>query len=252
VLGRQQMQFPIGEIKGQQEPEHRMSHINDLCRELESETDDTKRRALVLIASDYLRRLEKSLKDEEELRSLAVKELGHRLKNKVATIQSIISYQLRHNATARDTILHRLSALSSADMLIEAAQGQGASVKDIINTELGPYEISRATVEGPQIFLPPKLALVLGLITHELATNAAKYGALSDPLGHVSFCWSIAETKLMLEWRESGGPSVATPTRKGFGTTLLSSALAQFGGAVDTNFAARGLVCTISLPISLS
>jgi two-component sensor histidine kinase len=134
-----------------------------VVRELESETDDTKRRALVLIASDYLRKLEKSLKDAENLRNLAVKELGHRLKNKVATIQSIIAYQLRHNEMARDTILRRLSALSSADMLIEAAQGQGASVKDIINIELSPYEISRATVEGPQIFLPPKLALVLGL-----------------------------------------------------------------------------------------
>lgn len=105
-----------------------------------------------------------------------------------------------------DTILQRLGALSSADMLIEVAQGQGAFIKDIINTELGPYGISRATVEGRQIFLPPKLALVFALTFHELATNAAKYGALSDPSGHISFCWSIAETKLMLEWRESVGP----------------------------------------------
>jgi len=221
--------------------------IKHLCRRLETETDETRRRVIARLASDYCRRLEKSLSDEEELRNLAVIEFGHRLKNKIATIQSIIAYQLRDHEATRDIILQRLGALSSADLLIEAAQGHGALIKDIIDTELGPYEISRATIEGPQIFLPAKLALVLALIVHELATNATKYGALSRPTGRVSCFWSVTGSKLMLEWRESGGPTVTIPTHKGFGTRLLSRALGQFGGTVDANYAATGLVCTMSL-----
>ena len=202
---------------------------------------------MIVIGADYCRRLTKSLRDEEELRNLAVRELGHRLKNKVATIQSIIAYQLRDHGSTRDKILQRLGTLSSADMLIEAAQGQGVLLREIINTELGPYEETRATVEGPAIFLPAKMAMVFALVLHELATNAAKYGALSDPSGHVSVCWSIAETKLRLEWRERGGPKISAPTHTGFGTKLLSRALGQFGGNVDLNFAVTGLECTMSV-----
>lgn len=224
-------------------------NIRLLCRQLEAETDETKRQMLVRQVSDHSRRLEKSMRDDEALHRLAVEELGHRMKNMVAAVQAIIAYQLREHKTARDTILQRLSALGSADVLIEASRGQGAFIKDIINTELGPYELSRATVEGPQIFLPPKLASVLALIIHELATNAAKHGALSEPSGHVSLCWSIVETKLILEWRESGGPIVTSPTYKGFGTRLLSRALGTFGGTVDLTFAATGLVSRMSLTL---
>jgi two-component sensor histidine kinase len=205
---------------------------------------------MVVIGADYCRRITKSLRDEEELRNLAVKELGHRLKNKVAIVQSIVAYELRDLQTTRDTILQRLGALSSADMLIEAAEGQGAFLKDIIYAEIGPYEVTRATVEGPQIFLPPKLVLVFALVLHELATNAAKYGALSVPSGYISIASSIAETKLIVDWTESCGPSVTLPTHKGFGTRLFSRALGQFGGAVEMNFASGGLACRMSLLLS--
>ncbi|HEX5212240.1 MAG TPA: sensor histidine kinase [Pseudolabrys sp.] len=221
--------------------------IRHLCRQLETETDEAKRRILARLASDYCRRLERSVGDEEELHHLAFIEFGHRLKNKIATIQSIIAYQLRGNKAARDSILQRLGALSSADLLIETAQGRGALIGDIINTELGPYEISRATIEGPQIFVPAKLALVLALIVHELATNATKYGALSCPTGRVSCLWSMAGSKLLLEWRESGGPAVAIPTHEGFGTRLFSRALGQFGGTIAVIYAPTGLICTMSL-----
>lgn len=224
--------------------------LKRLFGQLEAESDEMKRRVLARLASDYCQTLHKSLSDEQMLSELAITELRHRLKNKMATVQSIISYQLRDHETTRDIILQRLSALSSADMLIETAQGHGAFIKDIINIELDPYEISRATIEGPQIFLPAKLASALALIFHELATNAIKYGALSCPSGRVSCLWSIAGSKLILEWRESGGPTVTIPTHKGFGTRLLSCALEQFSGAADTNFAATGVVCTMSLAFS--
>jgi two-component sensor histidine kinase len=93
------------------------------------------------------------------LRKLAVEELAHRLKNKIATIQSVLSYQLREHPRLRDDIIARLIALSATDELIMATQGRGASIRDILSTELGAYEMSRIAMEGPDVFLSPKLAM---------------------------------------------------------------------------------------------
>jgi two-component sensor histidine kinase len=98
-------------------------------------------------------------------------------------------------------------------------------------------------MDGPDIILTPTLALTMALMVHELATNAAKYGALSQPAGKVSLQWSLADRTLNFEWRESGGPPVASPTHRGFGLQLLSRALEQFSGTVEMNFDASGLVC---------
>ena len=115
----------------------------------------------------------------------------------------------------RDSILQRLSALSSTDSLIEAAQGQGASLQDIVTIELVPYDVSRVSIAGEQVFLPPKLALVFALLFHELATNAAKYGALSIPSGQVSICWSLVDKKLALNGGKSVVQSLQFPHTKG-------------------------------------
>jgi two-component sensor histidine kinase len=96
------------------------------------------------------------------------------------------------------------------------------------------------------------LFLILALLIHELATNAAKYGALSRSTGKLSIRWSLADARLNIEWRESGGPAVVAPTHRGFGTRLLSRALEQFGGDVDANFATTGLVCKLSLVLQES
>ena len=149
--------------------------------------------ALVVWGADHYRRLRRRLEDEEKFRKLAVEELAHRLKNKIATIQSIISFQLRDNPQIRDAISKRLVALSATDDLILATQGQGARIRDILSAELGPYDVSRISMVGPDILLPPKLALTLALLTHELATNAAKHGALScEPVSYLSR-WSLSD-----------------------------------------------------------
>ena len=186
-------------------------------------------------------------KDEEKFRKLAVDELAHRLKNKLATIQSIISFQLRDDPQIRDAILSRLTALSATDDLIMATQGQGARLRDILSAELRPYEVSRVSMEGPDVLLPSKLALMMALLVHELATNAAKYGALSSSVGNLSIRWSLADARLDLDWRESGGPAVTAPIHRGFGTRLFSRALEQFGGAVEATFATTRLICKLSL-----
>jgi two-component sensor histidine kinase len=199
--------------------------------------------------ADYFRRLSKRLEDEERLREIAVQELAHRLKNKIATIQAIISIQLRDNPQVRNGILDRLNALSATDQLIENANGHGAYIRDIASTELGPYVGSRAIIQGSNVLLPPKYALTVALIIHELATNAAKYGSLSVPEGRVSVRSTISDRLLSLEWRENGGPLVSEPTRSGFGLKLLSRALSQFGGGVETLFEPTGLVCKMKLTL---
>ncbi len=204
---------------------------------------------LIVWVADHYRALMRQLEDEEKLRKLAVEELAHRLKNKIATIQSILSFQLREQPQLRDDIIGRLSALAATDDLIMKAQGYGASLHDILATELAPYEKSRTAIDGPSILLPAKLALTMAMLFHELATNAAKYGALSGPLGRVSVRWSSPEGQLKLEWRESGGPSVGSPTQRGFGMRLLSRALDQFHATYDTRFERTGFVCTMSVPI---
>jgi two-component sensor histidine kinase len=202
---------------------------------------------LIVWGADHYRRLMKRLEDEKKFRTLAVEELAHRLKNKIATIQSVISYQLRDNPQTRDAIITRLIAMSAIDDLILATQGRGARIRDVLSAELGPYGVSRISMAGPDILLPPKLVLTMALLVHELATNAAKYGALSIASGHLTIFWSLSGARLSLEWRECGGPIVAAPVRRGFGMRLLSQALGQFGGTAETTFEPKGLVCKLNV-----
>ena len=206
--------------------------------------------ALIVWGADHYRRLRSRLEDEEKFRKLAVEELAHRLKNKIATIQSIISFQLRDNPQIREAISRRLIALAATDDLILTAQGRGAWIRDILSAELGPHDVSRISMAGPDILLPPKLALTLALLTHELATNAAKHGALSCETGQLTVFWSLSDARLSLEWRECNGPPVAIPLRRGFGMLLLSRALDQFGGAVETAFEPTGLICKLSVALT--
>jgi HWE histidine kinase/uncharacterized protein DUF4118 len=145
---------------------------------------------LIVWGADHYRKITKRLENEEKFRELAVDELAHRLKNKLATIQSIISFQLRDDPQIRDAILSRLTALSATNDLIMATQGQGAGLRGILSAELRPYGLARVSMEGPDVLLPPKLALMMALLLHELATNAAKYGALSSSVGNLSIQWS--------------------------------------------------------------
>ncbi len=205
--------------------------------------------ALIIWAADHYRKLMKRLEDEEKFRKLAVEELAHRLKNKLATIQAIIGFQLREEPQTRDAILSRLTSLSATDDLIMSAQGQGAAFRDILCTEFAPYAVSRISMQGPDCVLSPKLALMMALLVHELATNAAKYGAFSNSSGTISIEWSISGGRLNVEWRESGGPVVRPPSHRGFGTRLFLRALDQFNGRVEATFASSGLVCTLNVPL---
>lgn len=204
---------------------------------------------LIVWGADHYRRLAKRLADEETLRKLSVQELSHRLKNKVATIQAIVRLRSREHPQLGKEIIAGLDALMATDELIMATQGQGAGFREIVSAELSPYDISRVEINGPNVLLPPNLALIVALLIHELATNAAKYGALSSSTGKLLIRWSLANAKLEVEWRESGGPIITTPTNRGFGTRLFSTALRQFGGTVEADFARTGLICKLALSL---
>jgi two-component sensor histidine kinase len=203
----------------------------------------------IVWATDHYRRLTKQLRDEEHFRKLAVAELSHRLRNKVATIQAIVAFRLQAHPEIKDEINRALGALRSTDELIAAVQGKGARIRDVLVAELTAYEHSRISITGPDLLLPSKLALTFALLVHELATNAAKYGALSKRTGKLSVEWLLTEGRLSLVWREMDGPPVTPPTDSGFGTRLFQRALEQFDGTANADFAPTGLVCKLNVAI---
>jgi len=205
--------------------------------------------ALIIWGADRYRSLLVHLEAEEEFRELAVGELAHRLKNKIATIQSIIGTKLRDEPKIRGEILGLLSSLSATDDMIMATQGNGANIREIFDAEIRPYDNSRLSLQGPDVLLAPKLAMTMALVVHELATNSAKYGALSVPSGKLAISWFETNEKMTIDWRESGGPAVVPATHCGFGTRLLSRALQQFGGKIETKFEPTGLICLMKLII---
>ncbi|MBZ9673730.1 PAS domain-containing protein [Mesorhizobium sp. ES1-3] len=190
---------------------------------------------------------------EEQLK-LLTNELNHRVKNILAVVRSIASQTLR-NATslpeAGRTLSSRLVSLAKANDLLTQQNWSGADVKDLIATSVSSHaRIDRFKISGESVWLPPNVALSAALAFHELATNALKYGALSNETGTVSIRWKLLGQKqhrwLNLEWRERGGPPVEPIERKGFGTQLLERVFASgTSGRVTLKFQKSGLVCTM-------
>ncbi|HEY8380638.1 MAG TPA: sensor histidine kinase, partial [Microvirga sp.] len=191
---------------------------------------------------------------------LLINELNHRVKNTLATVQSIATQTLRNAGSvgeAREAFESRLMALSRAHDVLTRENWDGADLTEIVEQAVSPYAASgeeRLHVRGPRVRLSPRRALALAMGLQELATNAAKYGALSRHGGAVRINWSVDGgsdgPRLALGWEESGGPPVTPPTRKGFGSRLIERSLAQdLDATVRIDFAPTGLVCSIDLPL---
>jgi two-component sensor histidine kinase len=195
-------------------------------------------------------------RDQARLR-LLINELNHRVKNTLATVQSIVAQTLRGaEATSRnrDMLTARLLALSKAHDVLTSEQWSGADLREIAAKAAQPFRSGlgeeRIRLSGPEVRLPPKTAIAVALALHELATNAVKYGALSTAEGHVEFTWTCAPRdtcrELHMVWREVGGPPVAPPTRTGFGSRLIERGLsADLNGKVELTFPPEGVVCVI-------
>ena len=188
---------------------------------------------------------------QEELR----RELNHRVKNILSTVQAVYALSARHatdDGAFHATYATRLNAMARLhDVLFSGSYG-ATSLREAVLATLAPYGADTAdgpvSLRGRDIVVSADAAQNLGLIVHELATNAAKYGALSRPAGHVLLAWRAANQSLELEWRESGGPSVTEPRTKGYGTRFIIATVKQMRGTVEQRFGAEGLNVRLSLP----
>ncbi|WP_334164630.1 PAS domain-containing sensor histidine kinase [Phenylobacterium sp.] len=193
-------------------------------------------------------------KRDEARQRLLINELNHRVKNTLATIQSIATQTLRSAASlerARQDFEDRLMALSRTHDILTRHTWEGATVGEIVAAAAEPYGPGLWDARGPDLHLPPQTALSIAMALHELGTNAVKYGALSVPEGRVEVRWTARDGGLVLTWRERGGPPVAPPTRQGFGSRLIQRGLArELGGEVRLAFEPAGVTCEIvaSLP----
>jgi PAS domain S-box-containing protein len=202
-------------------------------------------------------------KHKEELTQsgMLIDELNHRVKNILATVQSIVWQALRTSAepmVIRAAIESRLLALSLSHDLLARENWKSAGLLDVVHNALEPFGVSggradRIVIKGENVHFPPPAALALGIAFNELATNAMKYGSLSNERGSILIEWKIEQTpagsKLILHWREKGGPPVTPPLRRGFGSNVIERGLAhELQGAAHLDYRPDGLVCTINIP----
>jgi two-component sensor histidine kinase len=187
---------------------------------------------------------------------LMIDELNHRVKNTLATVQSIAMQTARSNTDPRafaESFQARLMSLSHTHDLLTRSHWEGADLRDILHHETEAHETHRISANGPPLPLGPAYALSLGMIFHELATNAAKYGALSASGGRVIVDWSIADQTdrhLRLEWLETGGPEVVPPERRGFGSRMIERNVRHdLAGEVELRYAPQGFEATITVPL---
>ena len=195
--------------------------------------------------------------DAEAHQRLLMNELNHRVKNTLATVQSIAQQTIREGvdaSSARQIFVDRLLALSAAHNVLTRRNWLGADLVEIVAQSIRAYDQTdrpRIRIRGPDARLIPQVAVGLSMALHELATNAAKYGALSVPDGRVWLAWRFApdHAAVVLRWRERGGPAVRPPVRRGFGTRLLTQGLAtELGCPAELDYRPRGLVCTFRTP----
>jgi len=190
--------------------------------------------------------------NEERLRLLML-EVDHRSKNLLFVVQSMVSLTKAGDLeTYRQALLGRIEALSRAHQLLAESRWSGGDLHRLLTEELDPYglgENGRITLDGPAIALPAGHAQALALCLHELATNAAKYGALSVDEGTLTVQWRSEDGRLQLSWIEREGPAVVAPKLSGFGGTLLKRSLQPFGGRVELHWAELGLSAQIVLPL---
>jgi PAS domain S-box-containing protein len=191
-------------------------------------------------------------KQAEAQRELLLAELNHRVKNTLAVVQGIANQTFKDTDTAPETRKSfdgRLLALAGAHNLLTEANWENASLEELAANALQARDANkeRVSLSGPRVLLPPRQALDIAMVLHELFTNAVKYGALSNDAGRIEIEWTQsdeAEPRLELIWREHGGPPVSAPDRRGFGSLLLEQTLGR--GEVRTEFRPEGLVCSIT------
>jgi PAS domain S-box-containing protein len=192
-------------------------------------------------------------KRTEEHQTLLAREVDHRAKNSLAVVQSIV--RLTRAASIKDYISAvegRIQALSRVHSLLAHSRWEGADVHTLVQEELAPYQVGGAehiAISGPHVAVSAPVAQTLALALHELATNAAKYGALSSKKGRVDLTWDISSGITALCWKETGGPAATQPQRLGLGLQMIRSGLqSHIGGQANFEWSNTGLVCRLAVP----
>jgi two-component sensor histidine kinase/CheY-like chemotaxis protein len=193
------------------------------------------------------------LEKAQEHQLLLAREVDHRAKNALAVVQAIVRLTRAESLAAYVAAIEgRIGALSRAHALLASSRWEGAKLESIVEQELAPYRSrtnEKITGSGPDIVLPPAIGQTIGLALHELATNAAKYGALSALSGKIDLTWRLEPGHLILEWVEVGGPAPSAPTRLGYGIKTVTAAFErQLQGDVKFHWLPQGLHCRLSLP----
>lgn len=203
----------------------------------------------------------KELVGSQQQLNLALRELTHRAKNLLTVIMAIATQTARRNSSVQEFLnafAKRIQGLgASHDLLVNSDWG-GVQLKDLLHAQLSPFggvDNKRISVSGPDILLKPDVLQALGMAFHELATNATKYGALSNKKGSVFIKWHRSEdddgTRFHLNWTEQNGPAVAAPDYRGFGHVIIVNSLkATVSGDVDIAFDSKGLTWTVNAPLS--
>jgi PAS domain S-box-containing protein len=205
-------------------------------------------------ASKIARDITEQKRNQELIATLA-REVEHRSKNLLANVQATVNLSQADTPEAlKQAIEGRIQALSNVHSLFAESRWTGAELSTIASHELAPYAEraeGRVSIGGPPILLEPNTAQAIAVTLHELATNAAKYGALSAPRGRLALNWTHhADGPLRLRWSETGGPTItAPPARKGFGGRIIERMIAQLNGTTTFDWRAEGLVCDITVQV---
>ncbi len=222
-----------------------------LCRILTYRTPDSEVEGTLVTFVEVT-----SLVRAEKQHRMMIDELNHRVKNMLAVVRSLAMQTAEGAASLdsfKDSFLGRLSGLSATYGLVSREQWAAIELPEILDGELKPFlaiDKPNITRHGPALALSPGAALALGMVVHELVTNAAKYGALSGPGGTVSIAWDVSAEALTLDWVENGGPPVSPPPAPGFGMTLVSRSVEhELGGSARFSFPPTGLQLRIEAPL---
>lgn len=191
-------------------------------------------------------------KQNAETRALLMREVDHRSRNALTVVQSFVRLtQAPDVATYREAVDGRVEALARAQTSLLARSWAGGELRQILEGELSAMApAGRYVVEGPQVLLPADDVQSLTMVLHELATNACKYGALSTPGGALNVTWRLQGPRLALTWRETGGPAVTAPARRGFGTRLMDQLARQIRGEIVFDWRPEGLSAEIFVPVT--
>ena len=204
---------------------------------------------VIVWAAEQYRRLGAALAGKDRERELLMGELLHRMRNMIAVVQAVVRQTLAHDREASETLTRRIAAVVSSDGFMQEETSYQTNLAELLTSELAGYGRARLCFSGPATELAQDQSRAVALSIHELATNAAKYGALSCADGRVLISWKIEGTELQIVWQELGGPSVCTPKREGFGTRFVRQMLAKKEGIIQTDWLETGVVHRIFLPI---